>query len=340
VDEVESPDGRSVAVHDLGGRTVSLGDPIVLLCHATGFHGRSYLPMAEALGDRFHSFAPDFGGHGETAQPPPAPDGHVDWAGYGDEALAVARSIAPEDGVVASGHSMGEVVGSGHSMGGVVGSGNSMGGVVGFGHSMGGAALLMAAAADPDLFDLLVLYEPVVYPPPEERPRRHGPDSLATGARRRRARFDSVEAAYAHYASKPPLNAFEPAALWAYVTFGFEPDPDDPSVVRLRCDPEHEARTFEQGGEHDTWARLPNVAVPVVVVRGRVEESSPSAVADAVAERLPGGRLVALEQLDHFGPMTHPRVVAELVTHWIDQLVPGRTAVADGTPRPERSRTV
>lgn len=283
---VESEDGTPVAVHDLGGQTTAEGPPLLLFCHATGFHGRCYLPMAEALGDRFHSVALDFHGHGETPRPP---DWQVDWQRYGDDALAVARTVAPS------------------------------GGVVGVGHSLGGAALVMAAHRQPELFDLLVLYEPVIYPPREVRFVRHGPSGLAAGARRRRATFPSIEAAYERYAAKPPLNAFEPAALWSYVTHGFGPDPDDPTAVRLCCEPEHEARTFELGAEHRTWDLLPDVHVPVVVVRGRVEETTPSTVADAVADRLADGRPVALEQLDHFAPMTHPRVVADVVAHWIEQ---------------------
>jgi hypothetical protein len=47
---VRSTDGVELAVHDLGGE-----GPVLLVSHATGFHGRCYLPLATHLATRFHS---------------------------------------------------------------------------------------------------------------------------------------------------------------------------------------------------------------------------------------------------------------------------------------------
>ena len=95
-------------------------------------------------------------------------------------------------------------------------------------------------------------------------------NSLVTATRRRRALFPSVDAALANYAAKPPLDALDPAALDAYVRYGFHADVDG-AGVRLKCDPELEARTFEAGTSQRTWELLPEIAVPVIVVSGRVE---------------------------------------------------------------------
>ena len=104
-----SSDGVSVAIHDLAG---SSPHPIVLLAHATGFHGHAYLPIAKALAPRFHSWGMDFRGHGDT----PLPAGWAaSWDGYGDDAFAAASALAALPGAA--------------------------GGIVAFGHSMGGAAL-------------------------------------------------------------------------------------------------------------------------------------------------------------------------------------------------------
>ena len=123
---VPSSDQVSVALHEFGG-----SGPPLLFSHATGFHGYCYLPIADALDDRFSSFAVDYHGHGSTPRPE---DWDVDWHRYGDDTLAAARAIAPRGGLVA------------------------------FGHSMGGAALLMAAHRAPDLFELIVAFEPIVFP--------------------------------------------------------------------------------------------------------------------------------------------------------------------------------
>ena len=207
----------------------------------------------------------------------------VSWPGYGDDALAAAKEVASLPG--------------------------GDGGIIGFGHSMGGAALLMAAAAHPGLFRLLVLFEPIVFPTDGPRdPDR--PNPLRDGARRRRAVFDSFDAALANYASKPPMAAFEPDALDAYVRHGFRQDGDH---VRLKCDPDTEADTFHHGGNHTTWDRLGAVDAPVIVVGGVVEEMRPSAVAELAAAELPHGRYVLEGHMDHFGPMTHTAEIAALI---------------------------
>lgn len=283
---VPSSDGVDVAVHDLGGT----GRPL-LLSHATGFHGRCYEPMADTLADRFHSYALDFRGHGLTERPA---DWQVDWDRYGDDALAAARLVAPDGGLIA------------------------------FGHSMGGACLLMAAHRDPKLFDLVVAFEPIVFPPPDpSAPRVESP--LVTGARRRRRSFDSFEQAIENYASKPPLGAFTPAALRAYVEHGFMEIGDGATGegVTLRCDPEHEARTFEQGAQHRTWDLLSGITTPVVVIAGAVAEMSPAAVAAPIAAQLPNATHLQIDHLDHFGPMTHPHEVAELIATSLDALTHG-----------------
>jgi len=269
---VPSSDHVSVAVHEFGGA----GRPL-LLSHATGFHGYCYLPIADELSDGFTSYALDYRGHGDTARPH---DDEVDWERYGDDALAVARALAPD------------------------------GGLVGFGHSMGGACLLMAAHRHPELFDALVVFEPIVFPPRDPDSSSGDGPSLAAGARKRRASFPSFDEAIANYASKPPMMAFDPDVLRLYVAHGFRPAPEG---VRLKCDPEHEARTFDMGGTHPTWASLPEIDTPVTVLAGRVDGAGPAAVAGPVAERLPNATYLQRDDWNHFTPFVEPAAMAAIV---------------------------
>ena len=86
------PDGVHLVVHDLGG-----DGPTLLHSHATGFHGRCYVPIADALADRFHSVGFDYRGHGDTPQPEQA----IDWERYGDDAEAQVadRTAAAHRGI-------------------------------------------------------------------------------------------------------------------------------------------------------------------------------------------------------------------------------------------------
>jgi pimeloyl-ACP methyl ester carboxylesterase len=280
---VPSSDGVVVAVHDLAGSD-GPDRPMVLVAHATGFHGHAYLPIAAALAPRYHTVAFDFRGHGET---PLALGWEVEWAGYGDDAVAAAEAVA-------------------------VSAGDRP--LVGFGHSMGGTGLLLAAHRRPELFGRLVLFEPIVPPidTVDAPPGSHPVSDLVTATRRRRTLFPSIDAALANYASKPPMSSFDPDALEAYVRYGFFPDMDG-AGVRLKCDPELEASTFLAGTTQRTWELLGKITVPVVVASGRVEDGGPSRFAEAVADELPHGTFVELPELDHFGPMTDPRLIAELI---------------------------
>ncbi len=273
---VESSDGVSVAVHDLGGR-----GPTLLISHATGFNAHTYVSMADNLAPRFHSYALDFRGHGDTAAPP---GWEVDWTRYGDDALAAARALAPD------------------------------GGLIGFGHSMGGSALLMAAHRDPSLFALIIAFEPIgsprLAPAADDGPPPALLTTMVEAARRRRRSFGTFQAAIDNYSSKPPMAAFTPEALRNYVEHGFAPSADG---VTLRCDPELEAQTFMNGRNNGVWDLLPEITTPVLVVIGEADDVGPAATGEEMAERLPSGSFQSEPHLDHMAPFTHPRELAEIV---------------------------
>ena len=248
--------------------------PPLLLCHATGFHGLVWGPFAAQLAQRFRVWSLDFRGHGDAGEPPGHP---VDWRGFADDVLAVVDDLGLEQ-------------------------------PLGFGHSMGGAALLLAEAARPGTFGPLVCFEPIVFPaegPPG------GKGDLASGARRRRATFASKDEAFANFASKPPLSAFVPDALWAYVDHGLAERPE--GGVALKCRPEVEAATYEGAPAHPGWARLPSVGCPVTVMAGEQTGALPLDLPRRQAERLPAGRLQVVPGVGHFGPMEDPPALARAV---------------------------
>jgi len=287
---VPSTDGVELAVHALGSDGLASDGPVgptrppLLISHATGFHGRCYQPMAASLADLADCVAFDYRGHGDT----PLAPGEIDWQGYGDDATAMATWLAERVGAP----------------------------IVAFGHSMGGACLLMAAHRNPALFRRIITFEPIVFPP-ISYPATNIADGetlespMVAAARRRRTSFTSYEEAIANFASKPPLNAFTPAALDAYVRYGFALGSD--GAVHLKCLPATEADTFATGGMHDTWTYLPEITTDVLVISGPKQAMSPSMIAESIAERLPNGSYLERSDLDHFGPMTHPSDVAAII---------------------------
>ena len=263
---VESSDGVSVAVHDLGGE-----GPPVLLCHPTGFLGRTWGPMAHEMATVARCWALDFRGHGQSTSPA---SGDFAWTGMADDVLAVVDAL-------------------------------DLGGARGVGHSMGGAALLLAEERRPGTFASLWLFEPIVFPPVEGTTDR--PNPMAAAARRRRPWFPDRDAAYENFASKPPLSSLAPEALRAYVDFGLRPASD--GGVELTCSPETEGRVFDNGMTHPTFAHLGEVGCPVVVaVSG--DADGPAQIAPIVAGALPEGRLERHPEVTHFGPMEDPAGMA------------------------------
>ena len=280
MDRIHSLDGVTIAVHDLAG---DASRSPLLVSHATGFHARCYLPMAAALGDRYHVLGLDHRGHGAST----LPDGwDVDWSRFGTDTLRVAEAIAPD------------------------------GGLAGVGHSMGGASLLMAAHTRPGLFAHLTLFEPVAHPSNSDLAdvdMRSLP--IVQGALRRRRRFASIREAVDNYVDKPPLSVLVPDALAQYVEHGFRPvvDEDGAPAVELCCTPELEAGIFVGGRDNGVWELLAEIETPCTVIGGRVEERQPSSKTRPIAEQLPHGRYLLLDHHDHFGPLSHPDEIAALV---------------------------
>jgi pimeloyl-ACP methyl ester carboxylesterase len=181
-------DGIDVVVHDFGGD----GAPL-LFCHANGFHGRVWGPLAAQLPGR-RCLGLDFRGFGDSTPPT---ETVYDWQQLGDDVLAVIDHFGLTD-------------------------------VEAVGHSMGGAALLMAELARPGTFRHLFLFEPIVFPPgldPADNP-------LAELTRHRRDRFDSVEDAVERYATKATLGTLRADSLELYVRHGFRDDPDGGIVLK------------------------------------------------------------------------------------------------------------
>jgi pimeloyl-ACP methyl ester carboxylesterase len=272
-------------VRSTDGVEVALHDlggdgPPVLLCHPTGFLAMTWAPLAAALAGVAHCWALDFRGHGDSRTPAGL---DFAWSGMADDVLAVVDDLGAT-------------------------------GLRAAGHSMGGAALLMAEQRRPGTFSRLWLFEPIVFPPAEGGGTLQNP--LAAGARRRRPTFPDRDAAYANFASKPPLAVLDPAALRAYVDDGLRDTPGG-DVVELKCTPAVEAQVFESGMTHATFAHLAEVRCPVTVAASG-DGVGPAVVAPLLAATLPAGQLVRHPALTHFGPMEDPRGMAAAVQAALD----------------------
>lgn len=283
---ITSSDGVTLHVHDFGGS----GRP-VLAAHATGFNGLVWRPLAAALTDA-HVVAPDFRAHGRS---PVAPDADLRWERFADDVLATLDAAGWPDG-------------------------DPQHAPVGIGHSMGGAALLLAELRRPGTFAGLWVFEPIIFPEAVRSTMGSVDHPLAAGARRRRAAFATRQDAIDTYGSKPPMGSFDARALAAYVEGGFLDNPD--GTVGLACRPEDEARTYETAATCTAFERLGDITCPVVVVRGELDEWGPASITAPATAALRDGRLVAHDELSHFGPMEDPEGLAREIGAFLASFSP------------------
>jgi pimeloyl-ACP methyl ester carboxylesterase len=275
-------DGVHLAVYDFGGTGTDL-----LLVHATGFCAGVLLPLARALGDRFHCWGVDLRGHGRSGRPV---DGDFDWSGFATDVLATVDGLGLDRPVA-------------------------------FGHSCGGASLLLSEQRRPGTFGSLYLFEPVIVPD-QPVPFRLEENPLSTGARRRRESFPSTEDAFVNFSSKPPFCLLDPAVLLRYVEDGFEAVPTDAGgngeTIRLRCRREDEAEIYVCGFANGAFEHLSEVRCPTTFGYGTTTDSFGREAMAANAALVPGAAVEAFDGLGHFGPLERPDTVAERVGRFLE----------------------
>ena len=264
--------GLEIALLDWGG-----DGPIALLHHANGFCAGTLGLVAERLRPRFRVIGMDARGHGDSARPA-GPEAYK-WAHFAVDLLGVAEVLAAELGQ------------------GRIG--------LGLGHSFGGTALLGAAARRPDLFDRIVLVDPVIPPQPGARtvdpPRTERLTNLIEGARRRRSLWPDRVAARAHFSTRSLFANWLPAALDLYVEHGLRDRPD--GQVELKCPAEIEATIFEVSRGLDISALARRATTPALFLwatrgdfpRFRMETTA-GAMADARVIDVDAGHLVPMEK--------------------------------------------
>lgn len=70
----------------------------------------------------------------------------------------------------------------------------------------------------------------------------------------------------------------------------------------------------------DTIDRLPQVSVPTLVIAGELDQGTPPAMAQAIAQAIPGARMVLIADASHISALEQPQAFATAVTGFIDAL--------------------
>jgi pimeloyl-ACP methyl ester carboxylesterase len=260
--------GVSIRVWDYGGK-----GPALVLAHCTGTLSRLWDPLVPRLLPKFHVYAHDTRGHGDSGKPRDS-DAYT-WINTGRDLVAMIDALGLSRPIL------------------------------GVGHSAGAAQIAYAEWLRPGTFSKAVLIDPIIGPAGFFR----ADNPLAEAARRRRSVFESREVARARWASRPPLGAWDPRALDAYVTHGLR-DRDD-GQVELKCPPEIESQIFARSGSTDLFERLGDLDLDVTLVTS--DNSNVRQLALLQRPRYRRCTFIELQGPTHFIPQEVPDEVAGII---------------------------
>lgn len=254
---------------------LEFGDPKrpvdLIFVHANGFNAVTYRTLLAPLSASFRIWAPDLRGHGQSRLPVGA-KGRRGWIDHRDDLVALLDGFDGPPVVLA-------------------------------GHSMGGVSSLLAAAERPGRVSRLVLLDPVIWgraavlafnlPLLDKAP---GRASIARSALKRRATFDSREAAMKAYRGRGAFKGWSDLQLADYLTDGFMPSGDQ---VTLTCAPATEAANYAAQA-HDPWRALKRYPGPIRILKGGDQSTchvpaNPRGLPNVIVQPVEGG--------DHFFPM-------------------------------------
>lgn len=275
-----APDGREIAIWRWPSKP---GRPTLHWAHATGFHGRAYGPLLDALAAQCNVLAWDMRGHGASAA---AGDlaRFRGWPTYYDDLCAWVESRNEPVWLA--------------------------------GHSIGATVSIMAAARLPARVRGLMLAEPVIMDywqrltlGASKLLRQSHRFSLAAGAARRRPRFASRAQALENYQGRGGFRSWPREWLHAYVAHGFV---EEAAGVRLACAPQWESATFAHT-EHNPWPGIRRVRCPVIALAGARASTFSPAARRRLQALLPAAEVTTVEHTSHFLPMENPQRVQDAI---------------------------
>lgn len=266
--------GQSLAIWQWAGEL-----PAIVLCHATGFHGRCWDQVIARLPNRL-CIAIDFRGHGRSSKPAPP----YRWRAFGDDLAAVLSHLQIQD-------------------------------ALGVGHSMGGHSVVHTAAIRPESFSRLVLLDPTIRP----RHVYTGPMPELDFVLRRRNEWESPQQMFERFKDRVPFASWDVAVLRDYCNFGLVPTDNGAGfVLACPPWVEASIYSNNSATESDLYDEISNIQMPVHVIRsagGEFEGTNflASPTATDLASHFPRGQDTQLTGVSHFIPMEAPQLVASMI---------------------------
>ncbi len=267
--------------------------PILHIAPANGFVPQTYLPMLRPLMNRYRVVsAVPRALWGD--QQPPSLQHAPDWMHLADDLLVAFEQYELND-------------------------------VVAIGHSFGGVASMNAAILNPSRFRALILLDPtflnenivdmIAAAMKQGMSDQH---PLAQGALKRKRDFESVEAFYERYRTKPTFADWDEEAMRLYADYGTQANGQGRS---LTWSPEWEAFYFSTGFA-ETWRTIGklNSLLPTLIVRGGTSDTYIEDSANRVRNLVPSATHLTIDGHGHLFPQSVPHETARVIGEWLRTL--------------------
>ncbi|WP_419810516.1 alpha/beta fold hydrolase [Bacterioplanoides sp.] len=192
---------------------------------------------------------------------------------------------------------------------------------IGVGHSLGGVITLLAAARSPELFQRIILLDPVLFSPEiilaQQVMRATGVwkrSALVRSVSRRRNRWPDAEAMLAELSQKSLYKDWHPEVLQAFVDSASK---DVDGERQLCCDPRWEGAIFGSY-PRGLWHAVRSVKVPVDIL---VAENSYGFIAKSARRAARVNRHIQWHSFGrtHCFPMEQPQQTAEKIQQLLAQ---------------------
>jgi pimeloyl-ACP methyl ester carboxylesterase len=199
--------------------------------------------------------------------------------------------------------------------------------LIGIGHSMGATTTLRLALRQPERFRMLVLIDPVIFPPliglAWEIIFRLGLayqlNPLVKGAIRRRTCFESNSAMFANYRTKTVFRKMNDEGLRAYVDALACQGPE--GQIQLCYSADWEARIYVTciRADRELWLQLPRLLPPVLFLRGAMSDTFYPKTARMVQRRLKTARITTISDSTHLVPLEKPDLVFKEIIQFLSE---------------------